>query len=93
MFCIHVVEETSSIHVGTTTDLATTTTTVASAITITTTTTTSPGTTAMMTTEEVTELESRPVVFEGKGQFCGKYYFFNPYLFGAENFGNRFDRV
>ena len=79
MFCIHVVEETSSIHVGTTTT--------------TTTTTTSPGTTAMMTTEEVTELDSRPVVFEGKGQFCGKYYFFNGYLLGTEKFGNRFSRV
>ena len=56
-----IVQETSSIH-----GITTTTTTGASVtITTTTTTTSPPATTAMMTTEEVTEVESRPVVFEG----------------------------
>ena len=57
-----IVQETSSIHgITTTTRFATTT----SATTSTTTTTAPPATTTMMTTEEVTEIDSRPAVFEG----------------------------
>ena len=71
-----IVQETSSIHgITTITGFATTTTsstTSTSATTKTTTTTAPPATTAMMTTKEVTEIDSRPAVFEGT--VCASFF-------------------